>query len=198
MRVAAVLLAAGQGRRFGGGKLMADFDGKPMAAAVMDTLLSVGLELRIAVVFDPKVAELAAQRRLQIIHNDQPEMGISHSIRLGLEAAEACDAVMFLAADQPLLTAQSMTKLIEEFAAHSGGLACLRDETHSGNPAVFSRAFYPALLELTGDRGAKRILTANWERVLEVDCLYPHELDDADDPQTLAQMLARRETENLK
>ena len=196
MRIAAVLLAAGQGKRFGGGKLTADFGGKPMAAAVMDALLSVRLALRIAVVSDPQVAALAAQRGLQVIHNDQPEMGISRSIRLGLDAAEACDAVMFLAADQPLLTAQSLTRLIEGFAAHGGGLACLRDGTHSGNPAIFSRAFYPALSALSGDRGAKRILTANREHVLEVDCLYPHELDDADDPQTLAQMLALRETEN--
>lgn len=195
MRIAGVLLAAGQGKRFGGGKLLADVGGRPMIAAALDVLQQADLACRIAVVSDACVAALAQERGMTVIHNPHPERGIAGSIGLGLACAQRCDAAMFLAADQPLLTAHSIERLIREFRAHEGGLACLRDETHSGNPAVFAREFYPALAALSGDRGAKSILKANRDRLLEVECLYPHELDDADDPQTLARILTQMKNE---
>ncbi|MBP3656252.1 MAG: nucleotidyltransferase family protein [Clostridia bacterium] len=192
MRIAAVLLAAGQGKRFGGEKLMADVGGQPMAALAMDALLAAPVDCRIAVVSDERVAALARAKGIDTAINNSPELGLSRSIAVGIDRVQVYDAVLFLVADQPLLTAESLARLIDGFREQGGGIACLRDETHIGNPAVFSREFFPQLSALTGDRGAKGILRAHHDRLLIVDCLRPYELEDADDPAALAQILALR------
>ena len=186
--IAAVLLAAGEGRRFGGGKLLADVNGRPMAACAMDVLLEAPVDRRIAVVSDTQVGALARDRGFEIVLNDAPQLGLSRSISLGLAFAQPCGAVLFAAADQPLLSVQSLKRLIAAYSTGGCGIACLRDGTHMGNPAVFSSAYFDELHALTGDRGAKGIIRAHPEDVLAVDCISPDELADADDPQTLKRL----------
>lgn len=192
MKLGAVLLAAGRSKRFGSNKLLADFCGRPMVCFAMDAMRSVSAEKACVVTGCEQIAGLARAYGFDVVWNDAPELGQSRSIRLGIEAVQDMDAALLMVADQPGLTSQSLMRLTEAFCSASKGIACLRDETHMGNPAVFSKAYFPQLLRLSGDRGAKGILKAHPEDLLEVSCIKRDELADADTPQALESIRSER------
>ena len=185
MKLGIVLLAAGKSERFGSNKLLADFMGKPMVCFALEALCAVSAEKACVVTGHDEVASFAREYGCQVVWNDSPQLGQAHSIHLGVAAVQDMDAVVLMAADQPRLTGASLVRLINSFCASGKGIACLRDQTHVGNPAVFSKAYFPELLSLSGDRGAKGILRAHEEDLLAVSCVSAGELADADTPQAL-------------
>ena len=128
--------------------------------------------------------EAKAQGFLPVV-NDRPEDGVSRTIALGLDALGAVDAAMFLAADQPLLTAKTVKELAEEFLAHPTAIVAPAAAGRRGNPCLFPAEFFPALCALTGDRGGAGIIRANQQRLRLVE-VPPEELLDADTPEILA------------
>lgn len=187
-RLGVVLLAAGRSERFGANKLLADFRGKPMICRALEALSALTACRKCVVAGSERIAVLAQEYGFDVIYNHEPELGQSHSIRLGVGAMQDLDAVLLMAADQPSLTGQSLVRLSKAFCACEKGIACLCDETHMGNPAVFSKAYFPQLLRLEGDRGAKAILRSNPDALLIVSCVYRGELADADTPDALKEI----------
>lgn len=185
MKIGAVLLAAGRGERFGANKLLADFDGRPMVCCALDVLKQLNMGRTVVVASNMEVEALGRAYGFDVIINDAPQLGQARSVRLGVACMVDMDAILLMVADQPLLTAQSLAALLSAFESGRQGIACLRDQTHSGNPAVFMRVYFEQLLRLEGDRGAKGILRANPEDLTVVDCLHSMELADADDPLAL-------------
>ena len=135
-----------------------------------------------------EIARLAEGQGFGVLLNDAPQLGQSHSIRLGVLAMQDMDAVLLMVCDQPQLTGASLERLVQCFEDSSRGIACLRDSTHSGNPAIFSRRCFAELLKLEGDRGAKGVLRAHEDDLLVVKTIRPDELADADMPETLEAM----------
>ena len=115
-----------------------------------------------------------------------------HVERMNEESANALLKVM----EEPpegvlfLLTADSLTALLAAFR-RTGRVACLEDESHRGNPAVFPAACFDELLALRGDCGAKGVLRAHGDELTVVSCRFPGELADADEPQALALLRGR-------
>jgi len=185
MRIGAVLLAAGRSLRFGSNKLLADLGGRPMVCRAMDAMAQLEAARFAAVVSSAEVAALAEAYGFEVIKNDAPEMGQARSVVLGMQAMGDMDAVLFLAGDQPGLGGESLRLLIRRFEESGKGIACLADKTHRGNPAVFRKQYFPELLSLSGDRGAKGVLRAHEDDLLVVPCVNPGELADADTPEAL-------------
>ena len=188
MRLGVVLLAAGKSARFGTNKLLADFCGRPMVCYALEAAGALEAERTAVVTGCGEIARLAAERGFQVIANDAPQLGQSHSIRLGVRAMQDMDAVLLMVCDQPRLTGASLKRLTQRFARSGKRVACLRDGTHLGNPAVFTARCFDELLALEGDRGAKGVLRAHADELLVFDTVGPDELTDADTPETLAQM----------
>ena len=191
MRIGAVLLAAGQSSRFGGNKLLADFGGRPVVCRAMEAVRELAPVRRVIVTGNEEIAALAKTYGFAVISNRQPELGLSRSIHLGVESVADLDAVLLLTGDQPLLTGKSLKRLCSQFESGEQGMACLRDGTHSGNPAIFSNRYFTKLLALEGDCGAKGILRANAHDLSVVSCAREDELEDCDTPQALASLMSR-------
>lgn len=192
MKVGAVVLAAGLSSRFGGNKLLAPMGGRPLLGHVLTALCAAeGIARRAAVVSDERVAQVVREYGVQVIDNRKPERGQAHSIVLAAQAMRDMDALLLMAGDQPLLRADTLTRLIRAFEESGKGIACLQDGTHRGNPAIFSAAYYDRLRALTGDRGAGGLLRACEADCTVVRCALTDELADADTPQALAQIQAR-------
>jgi len=188
MRLGVVLLAAGRSVRFGKNKLLAEFDGRPLLCRALEACGSLAAARRLAVVSCEETAALAGAHGFEAIRNDAPQLGQAHSIALGIKALQDMDAALLLAGDMPLLTSESLERLVRRFCESGRGIACLEDDTHRGNPAVFEKKYFPALIALSGDRGAKGVLRAHEDDLLVVRCTGANELADADTLQELKKL----------
>lgn len=186
--VAAVVLAAGAGSRFGGGKLRAEIEGRPMLAHVVDAARAAGLE-PIVVVVPPGGAlddlDLGAIRR---VVNPNPAEGLSSSVRLGLRALagnEDVQAVVILPGDQPLVRPAVIAELLAAAAETPATpfVVARHRVGRSPNPVLARRAAWRLADELTGDRGFGPVLGAHPELVRYID--VEGENPDIDTPSDL-------------
>jgi CTP:molybdopterin cytidylyltransferase MocA len=176
MRVAAVILAAGAGTRFGGPKLRAELDGRPLVGHVVDAAVRAKLD-PIVVVEGPDGAlddvDLGPARR---VRNPTPADGLSGSVRIGLRALDAdaaaptVDAAVILPADQPRVRAQAIEALIAAAAAHPGVpfVVARHADDANPNPVLARRSVWRLADELAGDRGFGPILATHPELILDV------------------------------
>jgi molybdenum cofactor cytidylyltransferase len=169
--VSAVVLAAGAGRRFGGGKLLARLGGRPLIAAVLDNLRDAPVDEVIVVVgADAEGLRQVCERYgVRTVDNAQWERGQSTSVLAGLRAC-AGEAAVVLLGDQPFVGAGAVGRLVAAFAEG----ARVAVATYGGkrrNPVLFSREVWPLLeAELAGDEGARSVLRQYRELVVEVPC----------------------------
>ncbi|MCR5684371.1 MAG: EF2563 family selenium-dependent molybdenum hydroxylase system protein [Lachnospiraceae bacterium] len=183
-RTAFVLLASGKGERFGANKLLHVYNGRRLFAYAVDAAPGY-LERTVVTGYD-EIADYAAQKGFNIVRNPEPELGISHSIHLGLASLTSAQtlqppsAVVFSVCDQPGLTVQSIDRLIHSYAAGDKGLACLCSPgADPGNPCLFSRKYFHDLMSLEGDIGGKRIILEHQDDLIRVTA-DSRELTDID------------------
>lgn len=177
--VSAVLLAAGGGSRFGGGKLLAAYKGRSLIESALDALREAPVDEAVVVVGDAagRLRELCAAYGFKVVENPDWSRGQSTSVRKGISACDpASRAAVVLLADQPLVGAGAVERLVEAFEEG----ARISVATYGGkprNPVLFSREVWPLLEgELEGDEGARSVLRGYPELVTEVPC------DDVGDP----------------
>lgn len=185
MTVGCVLMASGLSRRFGKNKLLEEAQGVSLYKRALDAL-SPGLFARAAVVSQYGEILAAGERAgfLPVFNPDAGE-GISTSIRLGLLQMEETDGTLFSVCDQPWLTRESVARLVAAFCAQPGRIAALAWKGARGNPVIFPRTRYPALLALRGDAGGGAVIAACGEPPLLVEAGLERELRDVDTPRAL-------------
>ena len=103
------------------------------------------------------------------MYNDQPQLGVSQTIRLGLEALPDCSGVLFMTADQPWLSTATVEKLAAEFERHPQAIVAAAHNGKKGNPCLFPRELVPELRQLQGDHGGSRVIRAHPEQLLLVE-----------------------------
>lgn len=181
--VTAILLAAGSGSRFGGGKLLADFDGRPLLEVVLSRLEAAPVEEVVAVVGAEagRVGEICKRRGVRTVFNPEWERGMSTSVLTGLAGCgpETAAAVVLLG-DQPLVSAVAVERLVAAFR-EGARVAVATYDGRRRNPALFSREVWPLLERELGrssekDSGAREFIRRHPEQVVEVPC------EDVSDP----------------
>lgn len=156
--IAVSVLAAGQGRRFGSDKLVADLNGTPMGLHIAQTLAPMGFGWRFAVCSEgAAIARHFSAAGLEIITNQNPERGQARSLHLAVKAAEptSAKALLVVLADMPFVSAQLIADLV---AAYDGDILASTDGTAPMPPAIFPRDTWPMLLATSGDAGARHLL----------------------------------------
>ncbi|MDP2645230.1 MAG: nucleotidyltransferase family protein [Desulfobacterales bacterium] len=192
---AGIILAAGRSTRFGKSKQLEKLNGKPLVAWVIEAALGSRLASVVLVLGHDEqniLAELgpkAFQPRLKVVANPEYRAGMSQSLRVGLnQVRRTLPSVMFLLGDQPLLTAATINRLLENFWRSARGICVPTHAGQRGNPVIFSRLFYKQLLNLTGDMGARTLIESNPENVLQVEIEDPRCLLDVDTEEDLKQI----------
>ena len=186
VKLAFIMLAAGNSRRFGSNKLMYEVDGVPMYQRTLRQLRKAAEKIpdsRIILVTQPQYSEIIDVVKgtgAEVLFNPQPERGIASSMQIGLESAKDADACMFTVADQPWLTAETIIALYDAFQSENKGMACTRHGEKTGNPCVFSKKYYKELMEITGDRGGKQVIKRHPEDVVYSKISDERELQDVD------------------
>lgn len=177
----AVVLAAGAGRRFGGGKLHALYQGKPLLSYVLDVVgaarqrgLIDGGHVVIAA-GDDRAAALVNAAGLESTINRAPELGLSHSLGLGLaevQGSAGTGAALIFLGDQPLVRLEVVEALIGRW--RGGDAAVIRPRYHGrpdvpGHPALLTREVWQAHRRLHGDQGFASLFGAGSFKVGLVD-----------------------------
>lgn len=190
--VSAIVLAAGGGSRFGGGKLLAKLGGQPIIEAVLDNLREAPVDEIIVIVGAEarRLREVCERYGVRIVANEEWERGQATSVLAGLRASGGRAAVVLLG-DQPFVGAEAVERLVAAFAEG----AKVAVATYGGkrrNPVLFSREVWPLLeAELAGDEGARSVLRRHPELVVEVPCEGvgdPTDVDTREDLRRLEKM----------
>ncbi len=199
MPVAAVVLAAGAGRRFGGAKQTAQWDGEALVARAVRAAsygLPAGSDVIVVVgAHEPTVrAALPADVPHRVVSAEQWAQGIGASLRAGLAAATASQApgrptaVLVLLADQPLVDADLVATVAREGTALAArGAAAARPVVDGtpGHPVLLGPVALTRAADLEGDRGLAPLITGLYVHELEVEGRAP--IVDVDHPADLLQ-----------
>ncbi len=205
--VRVVVLAAGAGRRFGGQKLLARLDGRPILRHVLDALAAAGVDAPI-VVIRPRaraVPALLAGRGAEVVVNPTPEAGLASSLRVGWAAAfgprtagtatktrqrRPAQAVLIVLGDQPRLRPAIVRRLLDAPLDPDHPFVAPRYAVGGGrNPMRIDRSGESLVLATTGDRGLGPLLDARPELVRSID--VPGDNPDVDRRSDLAALAAR-------
>lgn len=206
--IALILLAAGGGRRLGGGKLTLPWRGKPLLAHVLGAAAAMRRPRPLVVVAGhgaPGIREIVrgfpadSRARWRVADNADWRSGMGSSLRVGVEETLRMDGagtrrgVMVLLGDQPLVRPDTLDRLAD---AHLE--ACLSRPGHAatvpyfegrrGNPAVLSPLLFPEILRLRGDEGARGILRSLGDALLPLPVDDPGVLRDVDTPEDFASL----------
>lgn len=189
--IAALVLAAGRGRRFGAeSKLTVPFRGRPLVRAAVETALASPARPVVVVSGHWRDALEAAldELAIRLVANPDPDLGLGSSLRLGLQALPAgIDGVVVMLGDMPLVTADHIARLIAAFEAHQRTAICVPTcEGARGNPVLWPAWSFPRLAAIEGDRGGRVLLGPLAGSVVEVAMADDGVLIDVDDAAALA------------
>jgi len=188
--IAGVVLAAGRSSRMGGpNKLLAEIGGKPLVRIVVDAVLASRARPVVVVTGHQrdKVEAALAGLPVKFVHNPHFADGLGTSLKAGIAAlpAEADGAIVCLG-DMPQVDAALIDRLIGAFDPDHGALVVLPTiDGERGNPVVWSRRFFPDLMAVEGDVGARYLIGRYTEAVAEVPLTDTAALTDVDTPEAL-------------
>jgi len=188
--VAAVVLAAGRSTRMeGSNKLLAEIGGRPLVRIAAEQALASRAKPVIVVTGHERERVEAALKGLpvRLVHNPDFAQGLGGSLRAGIAVvpAEADGAIVCLG-DMPQVDAALIDRLIAAFAPDEGALAVVPTiDGKRGNPVLWSRRFFPDLMAIEGDVGARHLISRYGEAVVEVAVAGKGALVDVDTPEAL-------------
>jgi len=174
--IAAAILAAGQGRRFaatgGGNKLLASLRGRPLIRHVTEAALAAPVHPVLVVTgHDAETIEETLEGLpLTFVRNGDHAMGLATSLQSVVSSLpDRVEGVVVLLGDMPLVSAALIAGLAEAFKAQPVKPAAVVPvhQGRWGNPVLLGRALFGAIGHLEGDRGARTLIEAVRDHVLE-------------------------------
>ncbi|MGR3659888.1 MAG: nucleotidyltransferase family protein [Paracoccaceae bacterium] len=184
--VALLILAAGSSSRMQGrDKLIEPVAGTPLLAHVIDTARATGNPVYVTLPVGANARRtLIADQSIQIIEVADADSGMSASLRAWAGSKHSKDTgVMIVLADMPDLTPNDLKSLLTVFAENRGKviIRATGADGVSGHPIIFPHRLVHQFSNLTGDQGARSLLTS--EDVTQVPLPDDHATTDLDTPE---------------
>ena len=180
MRINLILLAAGNSKRFNGNKLLTIYKEKPIYMYIVEKVFDLKVNKIICVTQYEEIREALLNTNINIVINDNSSLGISSSIKLGINFDKNADGYMFMVCDQPFISIKTLNSVIDNFINGDKGIVCVGYGDNKGNPVIFSKKYINELLLLEGDNGGKRILKSHLNDLKIVNVDNEVELVDID------------------
>ena len=190
-RIAGIVLAAGRSSRMGPrNKLLEAIDGEAMVRRIAAIALGSGAD-PIVVVTGHEAAEITAALRgldVTLIHNPDYADGLSSSLRAGLSALPSgIDGALILLGDMPEVQTSVLSDLMAAFTGESAICVPVR-HGRKGNPVLWGRSYFAEMRELTGDVGAKPLMSRYEAQLIEIEVATDSIFHDVDAPEDLSRI----------
>jgi molybdenum cofactor cytidylyltransferase len=182
----ALVLAAGSGARFGGGKLMAPWRGGALIDGALQAALAAPVKaVHVVTGADPAVRAHVEACGLTVVEAADHALGLSASLKAGIASLprDACGVLVFLG-DMPLIphgVLQPLARALEEGAPAAAPVF----DGKLGNPVALSAALFAQVLALEGDRGARAVIEGLGGRLVRIPSPDRGILLDVDRPDDL-------------
>lgn len=202
--IAAIVLAAGRSRRMAPHNklLVTDRSGKPMVARVVDNVLSSNARPILVVTGHQheQIEHALGGRPVRYVHADDYAEGLSASLKAGIAAVPPeCGAALVCLGDMPLVTGRMIDRLLSMYDPDEGRLIVLPTfRGKQGNPMLWDRRFFPEILQITGDSGARFLVGKHAEVVAEVEMADDAVLRDFDTTESLTTLPPRLRPEGVR
>lgn len=191
-RLAAVVMASGDSRRFGQtDKLLMPVKGCPMLAHVLRALPMPLFWRRVVVTRNEAVADLAVQEGFEPLFHSLPD--VSDTIRLGVTAVRQADGCLFSVGDQPFLTAATVERLARRFADAPDAIVRVCYGERDGNPVVFPKALFDELASLQPGQTGSAVIRRHAGCLVRCQAEHARELWDVDTREDYCALEARGE-----
>jgi len=169
-----IILAAGASTRMGQPKQLLKYNDGNLVQHSIDEALAAGGQ-KVLVVLGAgaeQISEKVDKRQANVLYNKNWEEGIASSIREGLQQSlllsANIDSIILMVCDQPYVNAALLRNLVNQHIESGKQIVASQYKDTLGTPVLFHKSFFPELLKLKGDTGAKKILMENKEQVQAV------------------------------
>ena len=184
--VAAVILAAGESRRMGRPKLLLPWQNGCILDAVLDAVSAAPFDMRVLVsgACREQVEEVAGRHGVTCCYNPGFTAGQSGSLIAGLDALPPDCAAMFLLADQPLIPASLLERMIDAYRQTSAPILQARAaDGRVGHPVLFAPELFDEQRKVSGDVGGRTVLQAHQDDIFYVPVTDGSVWSDVDTPE---------------
>jgi molybdenum cofactor cytidylyltransferase len=189
--IGGIVLAAGEGRRFGGPKQVARLHGRPLLEYAIEAQSRVPAIERIVVVLGAHAEQVRAEVDFldaEPIVCEHWSEGRSASLRAGIEELEDPDGVIVTLGDQPGITPQVVAMILDQFDSQPRAARAVYDG-RPGHPVLIKRSLFPQLRAVRGEDGARGVLERTRAARIEVGHLCDPQ--DVDTPEDLVALTKR-------
>ena len=186
LKIAAIVLAAGQSRRMGPvNKLLMEIEGVPMVERVLLAIQAAGVEKTIVVAgFESdRIEERLSGYDVEFVWNENFEAGMGSSLAVGAAALaeNRFDGILVCLGDLPYLKKDSIGKVIDAFKKAKGEkIVAPCFEGKRGHPVIFPSHYKKPLEGLQGDAGARALIQQEAQNLLELDLSEEGTIRDMD------------------
>ena len=171
-KITIIILAAGAATRMGKPKQLLTYKSDTVLGRTIATANALSQEKPV-VILGAHAQEIKAKHAQHHAHfaiNPKWEEGMGNSLvfglRTALEAHPQLEAIMVLLADQPLIQAGYLQRMVGQYAHANTPIIATQYENGAGVPAIFDKSLFPKLMELKGDTGARKIIGDHPEKVV--------------------------------
>ena len=158
--ITAIILAAGEGSRFGKCKQLMPLNGKPLLQHALDRINESVVD-DVVVVLGAFADEIQKQIKFdgeRIVINPDYERGMSTSLQTGLRAlAGDAEAAIIALGDQPFVEAKTIDALVDEYRQSQSPIVVPTYDGRRGNPVLIDRSLFERALEIRGDVGFRAV-----------------------------------------
>jgi molybdenum cofactor cytidylyltransferase len=171
-----LILAAGEGRRFGGTKQLAELEGRPLLEHAVEAMTGVTPRVVVLGHAADKIRRGVNMHGASVVVCDDWDEGQAASLRAGLAALAHCDAVVVVLGDQPGITPEAVSAIVDE-TGDEDAVRAVYDGV-PGHPVLLRRPLLDRAGELRGDTGFRDLLESATVREVEIGALAdPADID---------------------
>lgn len=187
MKAELILLAAGQSKRFGGIKQLADIQGQPMICHCLsqyrqgETWIEGITQGHVMLGSSADLIREVLPNNVDTFVASYWQQGMGHTLAESMQLIAGDTTHVFIAlADQIALTQQNIIRLLDKAKRHPQYIIAAKYGDGFGAPVIFPRQYFSELAQLTGDKGAKILLMKYSQQIISLS--MPEAVLDVDTP----------------